>query len=240
MPNLSAFLTTDDIPTDEQCLSVFMPSGEEWLARVMGALSLLIYPENWEKFGSKTPDECADAWLPFFDRASFHEGNCRVVGEIITYAGSTSPDARWLPCDGSSYLRADYPDLFAVIGTTYGFADSTHFNLPDLQGRVPLGSGTGSGLSAYTLGQQAGEETHTLTTAETPAHSHVDVGHTHPEGIALPAVGAALIGVPIPSAIPGIGVTGLGSANLSNTGGSGAHNNIEPILAVNFLIVALP
>jgi len=240
MGNFSSFLTVDDIPTDEQCLSVFMPSGEEWLARIMGALSLLIYPENWEKYGTHTPDECASAWRPYFDRASFRQGVCRMVGELVVWAGTTSPDAKWLACDGRSLLRTDYPDLFAVIGVTYGAADGSHFNIPDLQGRVPLGVGSGSGLSTYNAGDNGGEETHALSTAESPSHSHADTGHTHTEGIAIPAVGAAIVGVPIPSAVPGVGVTGIGFANLGNTGGGGSHNNLQPYLALNFLIVALP
>ena len=163
-----------------------------------------------------------------------------MIGEIIAYAGSASPDARWLFCDGSSLLRADYPDLFAVIGVAYGASDGTHFNLPDLRGRVPMAAGAGAGLSARSIGDAIGEETHTLTSAEVPSHSHVDSGHTHSEIVATPSIGAAITGVPVPSAIPGVGVTGLGVANLSSSGGDGAHNNIQPSLAINFLIVALP
>jgi len=58
------------------------------------------------------------------------------------------------------------------------------------------------------------------------------------EGIAVPALGAALVGVPIPSAIPGVGVTGIGSASISATGGSGSHNNIQPSFSLNYYIVA--
>lgn len=63
-------------------------------------------------------------------------------GIVSPYAGSSAPSG-WLLCDGSSKLRADYPDLFAVIGTTFGSVDGTHFTLPDLRSRFPVGVGTG-------------------------------------------------------------------------------------------------
>ena len=73
-----------------------------------------------------------------------------MVGLVLPFAGSSAP-AGWLLCDGSSVLRATYADLFAVVGTTYGSADASHFNVPDLRGRFPLGkaaAGTGSTLGA--------------------------------------------------------------------------------------------
>ena len=95
-----------------------------------------------------------------------------IAGIINAYAGSTAPDG-YLICDGSAVSRTNYAALFAAIGTTYGAGDgSTTFNLPDLQGRFPLGAGAGDGLTARTVGQKDGEETHTLTTSEMPEHSH--------------------------------------------------------------------
>ena len=232
------YLTPSSIPADTICRVLLIPNAEDWIAIVTGALNSLVLPDSWIPFGTLTPEQAAAALVDMFDKFCFQQGVCRVIGEIITWAGATSPDPKWLVCDGSSLLRASYPDLFAVIGVTYGSADGTHFNIPDLQGRVGVGVGSGSGLSTYTLGGQGGEETHTLTTAETPAHSHVDTGHSHTEGIAVPAVGAAIVGVPIPAAIPGVGVTGIAAAAIANTGGGGSHNNIQPFLALNYLIVA--
>jgi len=232
------WLTPSSIPASSTCRALIFPDSTEWLALISGALIELTLPYNWEKFGIITPEEAADAAMQIFDAFSVRQGVCRVIGEIITWSTSTSPDPNWLICDGSSLLRANYPDLFAVIGSTYGSADGTHFNLPDLQGRVPLGFGSGMGLSIYSPGDVGGEETHQLISSETPSHSHSDTGHTHSEGIALPAVGAAIVGVPIPSAIPAASATGLGFANISITGGDGAHNNLQPYLALNYLIVA--
>jgi len=239
MPARFAWLTPDLPPTEDICRVLLLPADATWLAVLSGALVELTDPANFEQFGTATPEDCATVFSIMFDKFSANEGVCRVIGEIITWSGNTSPNPKWKLCDGSSLVRADYPDLFAVIGTTYGAVDGTHFNIPDLQGRTGLGSGSGSGLSTYSLGQSGGEEAHTLSTAETPSHSHSDTGHTHAEGIAAPSIGAAIVGVPVPSAIPAVGATGLGFAGISSTGGNGSHNNLQPYLALNYLIVAL-
>ena len=61
------------------------------------------------------------------------------VGSIQAYGGATSPQG-WLLCQGQSLLRTDYPELFAVIGTSFGSVDSTHFNIPDLRDKFPEGA----------------------------------------------------------------------------------------------------
>lgn len=233
------YLTPDAIPADTICRVLFIPNNSEFLANVTGALQLLTFAESFVKFGALTPQETANAYVQMFDMFCFNQGVCRVIGEVIAYAGSTSPDERWLICDGTSVLRSDYPDLFAVIGTTYGASDASHFSLPDLRGRAISGAGSGAGLSPVALGDSYGEESHSLITSEIPSHSHTDMGHTHVEGNASPTLIAIGAGAPAASAIPGVGVTASGSANLSATGGDGGHNTIGPRLALNYLIVAL-
>jgi len=222
------------------CRRLLIPDSVEFLAIVKGALLPLIYSSNFEPFGSLTPDETAAYFQDMFVDFSYAtDRTCRVIGEIVPYAGSTPPTTDWLLCDGRSLARADFPDLFTVIGITYGAVDGTHFNIPDLRGRVPLSSGTGSGLSARSLGDSFGEETHQLTVAELAAHTHTDSGHTHVEGNATASVGAAITGVPVPSAVPSVGVTGTGNASISTDGADTAHNNMQPGLVINFMIVAL-
>jgi len=222
------------------CRRLLIPNGIDWLAIVTGALNELIYEYNFEEFGTEDIPATVAAFRTMFDRFCFDNGEeCRLIGEIVTFAGSSNPSTNFLPCDGASVLRADYPDLFAVIGTTYGSVDGTHFNVPDLRGRVPVGVGAGPGLSTYTLGTAGGEETHQLTTSELAAHTHTDSGHAHTYVPAVASVGAAITGVPVPSAVPGVGVTGTGNASISSTGGDAAHNNIQPYLALNYYIVAL-
>ena len=69
-------------------------------------------------------------------------------GMMVMWPGGTAPTG-WLLCQGQSLLVADYPNLFAIVGTAYGSADASHFNLPDMRGRVPAGvDGTGRLTSA--------------------------------------------------------------------------------------------
>lgn len=91
----------------------------------------------------------------------------------LKMTASTRIPSGWLECDGSEVDRVTEADLFAAIGTSWGVGDgSTTFNLPDFQGRGPVGAGTGAGRSARSVGQTGGEEAHTLLTAEAPSHAH--------------------------------------------------------------------
>jgi len=237
---VNKWLTPNSAGSGYICRPLFIPNGTDWLAIVTGALNALIYPYNFEEYGDQTPDQTAAAFSIMFDHFCFNdETGCRLIGEIVTFAGPSNPSANFLPCDGASLLRSDYPDLFAVIGVAFGAADGSHFSVPDLQGRAPIGVGSGSGLSPYSLGQVGGEETHVLTVGELASHNHSDSGHTHTEGAASPTVGAAITGVPVPSAVPVPSVTGTGFANIAANGSDDPHNNIQPYLALNYYIVAL-
>jgi microcystin-dependent protein len=237
----SGWLTPNTLPPDVTCRALFIPNDEQFIANVRGLLQTFTFPESFDQYGSLTPDQTADAYVPMFDAFCFQEGPCRMIGEIVTYAGASSPKPTlWLECDGSSLLRSDYPDLFVVIGTIYGATDGSHFNLPDLRGRVVVDAGSGPGLTPRAVGDNGGEETHQLTVMELASHSHTDAGHVHSEGNALPAVGAAIVGVPIPSAVPSVGVTGSASANIVASGNDVPHNTMQPFLSLLYLIVALP
>jgi microcystin-dependent protein len=82
----------------------------------------------------------------------------------------TGSHSGWLLCDGTAVSTTTYSGLFALTGYQFGGGGAT-FNLPDMRGRVPGAIGTGTGLSARTLGQTVGEETHTLLQAEIPDYS---------------------------------------------------------------------
>ena len=148
-----------------------------------------------------------------------------MIGELVAFAGSVSPKPEWLACDGSQVAQAEYPDLYNVIGATYGSADPGNFRLPDFRGRSPAGIGTGSGLSPVTIGEQYGEESHQLTVAEMPAHTHGV--HSHGAGV---AVTPGELPVTLPSLLPG---------STDSAGGDGSHNTIGPRLGILYLIVAL-
>lgn len=157
------------------------------------------------------------------------------IGVIMPYAGASAPTG-YLFCDGDAVSRATYSDLFGIIGVTYGAGDgSTTFALPDLRGRVIAGQDDMGGSSANTLtnaqadqlGGTLGNETHTLTTTELPAHTHGGLTDIDPNG-----------GDGGSANDPGIDyVTSNGAGTVSgSTGGGGAHNNVQPTFILNYII----
>lgn len=102
------------------------------------------------------------------------QGPVGPTGAVVAFAGASVP-AGWLLCDGSSLLRTSYPDLFAAIGTLYGAADGTHFNLPNIKGRGLVGHDPAQ-TEFDTIGETGGAKTHTHST---PSHSHSTPAHTH-------------------------------------------------------------
>ena len=107
------------------------------------------------------------------------------TGVIEMFAGSVAPIG-WLICDGSIVSRIAFSDLFKIIGTTYGAGNSNNtFTLPDMRGRLPIGVGSGSGLTTRALAATFGAETATLAQTNLPSHTHTatvgteSVNHTH-------------------------------------------------------------
>lgn len=94
------------------------------------------------------------------------------LGEIRLFGGNFAPRG-WMFCNGASLSIAGYEAVFVLIGTIYGGDGQTTFKLPDLQGRIPVGTGQGPGLPNVVLGQIGGTETVTMTTAQMPAHTHL-------------------------------------------------------------------
>ena len=141
------------------------------------------------------------------------------VGTILPFAGSTTPSA-FLLCSGTAVSRTTYADLFAVTGTAYGVGDgSTTFNLPNLQGRIPVGKSTDTEFDV--LGETGGEKTHVLTVAELAAH-------THSTGKAL--YGSGGLNASFSSGqLDATTVTG-------STGDNTAHNNLQPYIVINYII----
>lgn len=102
-------------------------------------------------------------------------------GMGMDFWGTILPNG-WLWADGSLYEPADYPNLFAAIGYTYG-QSGTKFAVPDKRGRVSVGAGTGVDLTSRSLGQTFGEERVTLTNTEMPSHTHSVTQTPHNHGI---------------------------------------------------------
>ena len=143
------------------------------------------------------------------------------VGAMTAYAGAAAPTG-WLLCDGRAVSRTDYAGLFTAISTAYGVGDGTStFNLPNLQGRVPVGLSTEVEFNA--LGKAGGEKTHTLTVAEMPSHSHGVSSWDEP--------GGDHDGLPVARANAWIAEYQSGS-----TGGNQPHNILQPYVVVQWIV----
>lgn len=164
------------------------------------------------------------------------------AGVVHAYAGAAAPN-NWLLCDGTSYLRTTYPDLFQALGgaaSPWGLPDGTHFNVPDLRGRTVIGVGTGAGLTARTLAAALGEENHLLTGPESGIQAH---NHNANNGSGGGFVEAGT-GITDPPGAVGqnIATTGAGYVLISRTVTAGpsnatsAHNNMQPSVALNWII----
>lgn len=186
------------------------------------------------------------------------------VGSIHMFAGGQAPRG-YLFCQGQAVSRSTYANLFSAFSTTYGTGDgSTTFNLPDLQGRIPVGKAA-SGTFA-TLNNKGGAETHALDVTQIPSHNHIQNSHNHTQNShnhsqnahshSLGAWLASFVNYGQASAING-NATDYGSASTNNatatnqattatnqattatnqnTGSSTAHNNLQPYNTVNYII----
>ena len=153
------------------------------------------------------------------------------VGEIRMFAGNFNPSG-WAMCSGQPMPISENEVLFQLIGTTYGGDGQETFNLPNLQGRLPVHQGNG-----FTIGEAAGVESVTLTTQQIPIHTH-------------PLLCAASGGTPnsnpkdsywAASDINMYGATAnvqMGNPAITSgtSGGSQPHTNFMPYLCINFII----
>lgn len=159
-------------------------------------------------------------------------GASEPVGSIILWGGDSVP-ANYLPCVGSTVSRTEYSDLFSVIGTQFGEGDgSTTFNLPDFSGLAPVGIDD-SDTNFNAIGKIYGEKTHTLTEWEMPSHNHkLNNGTKTPNGDGLDF--GSTSGIAHMTYEEGEYYW----SDATYTGGSGAHNNIQPSIAMKFYIKA--
>lgn len=132
---------------------------------------------NGLKWGQVGTSNIADGGVTLAKLASALQEFLVPTGSINAWSTNTAPTG-WQLCDGTAVSRTTYAALFAVIGTTYGAGDgTTTFNLPNLKGRAIVGRDSAQ-TEFDTLGETGGAKTHTLTTAEMPAHSHT-INHDH-------------------------------------------------------------
>lgn len=150
------------------------------------------------------------------------------LGEIKIFSFGFAPKG-WAMCNGQLMPINQNQALFSILGTTYGGDGRTTFALPNLQGRVPVYVGKG-----ITLGASGGEQTHTLTLNELPAHTHTPIGSTRSPTSGNPT-GALWASQSSGGYLPTANAA-MNSASILTAGASQAHDNMSPYLVLNFCI----
>ncbi len=151
------------------------------------------------------------------------------LGELRLVSFNFAPKG-WAQCNGQFLPINQNQPLFSLLGTMYGGNGQTTFALPDLRGRVPLHRG-----AAFSQGQSFGEESHTLTQSETPAHNHLIQASSQAGDQAAPSILASAGNLYRPFSDP----TTIHPETMSTVGGSQAHENRSPLLVLNWCIALI-
>lgn len=155
-----------------------------------------------------------------------------LVGMIFPCATAAAPIGTLL-CDGSTYLRSDYPNLYDALDAVY-IVDADSFTVPDLQDRFVMGSS-----AAAPIGSVGGSATVTQTVDQMPAHVHTSPPHSHTEVTATPTIVSVGLEPPVPAAIPGAGLTGATAVSIDSAGGGEPMTITPPFVALRYVVVAL-
>jgi len=167
------------------------------------------------------------------------------VGEIRMMANSNGkPPRDFVPCDGRMLPIRDYQALFALISNSYGGDAVTTFAVPDLRGRLTVGQGTGTGLTARTICQSFGAEAVSLVEANLPPHTHAL--NTAGTAATTPTAGSTVTFANTASPTIQYLKDGLGTAGgttvspvastIGATGAGAAHANVMSCATINFII----
>ncbi|WP_411345855.1 phage tail protein [Paenibacillus sp. WLX1005] len=167
------------------------------------------------------------------------------VGEIRIFAGNFAPQ-NWFFCQGQELSINSYQQLYTIVLNTYGTPSSSSvFKLPNLQGNIPIHQGTGANptLTNRTLGSKTGTETVTLTPLQIPSHTHNPQGRATPGNVTSPngalwsqspKVGPSQSQINVYG--PAGSTTAMDPTIIQPVGSGQAHNNMQPYLALNFII----
>jgi len=175
------------------------------------------------------------------------------MSEIRLFGGTFAPRGYML-CQGQTLSIAEYTAMFALVGTIYGGDGQSTFNLPDLRGRTPVGTGAGPGIWTIDEGDVGGTESITLTSATMPVHNHVVVINSITASAAPKALSTAgggdspnqqyfssfTDGYNTPANatqnMTTQAVSATAQITLSGTGGGTPFANRSPYLGINFII----
>ena len=158
------------------------------------------------------------------------------IGSIYLFAAGFAPRG-YAICNGQLLPINQNQALFSILGTTYGGNGTTNFALPDFRNRVPVSEGQRNGHPNYSLGERAGFPTHTLTTAEMPAHTHLVSAVTEAGNANLPT-GAFFANTVAPDRDFATGgtATALNSGAISSVGNGNPFTVEKPYLGINYII----
>ena len=150
------------------------------------------------------------------------------LAEIRVFSFNFAPKG-WALCNGQLLPINQNQALFSLLGTTYGGNGQTTFALPNLQAKIPFHMG-----GSLTLGQTGGQESHTLTINEIPAHTHAVNCGTSPAGSANPS--GNFFGGGGQSVYSTTANATMSPNCVASAGGSQPHLNSPPSLVLNFCI----
>lgn len=153
------------------------------------------------------------------------------IGEVRFFAFSLVPNG-WATCDGQVLQIAQNQALFSILGTTYGGDGVRTFALPNLQGRVPVGTGQSQTAGPVTLGQSAGEAAHALLPGEMPMHDHALMGNQTP----TTKTPAGNVWSSFDNLYGTTANTVMAPSALANAGGGQSHSNLQPYLVGSYCI----
>lgn len=210
------WITPDDAPGEAVCYKVWLPSGTFYEACAVGAFLDLARPENWERVNGQSPEIVAAAFDVTWEKSIWWE-RCCMIGMVFWWPVITPPDNA-LMCNGGLYNAADYPDLYALIGTKFGGSTGVNFRVPSLGERFIYGTEDDE------IGEVGGEENHTLTIGEMPSHSHrldATIVPSDPVGVE-----------------PTLGYSAVSLLQTRSEGGGNSHNNMPPYFKLVPCIIA--
>jgi microcystin-dependent protein len=153
------------------------------------------------------------------------------LGEIRLMSFGFAPKG-WAQCNGQLLPIDQNQALFSLLGTVYGGDGKVNFGLPDLQGRVPISMDGG-----HTLGERGGEQAHTLSIPELPTHVHTLNGTSSHGTQVVPAGNLLARTAPANPYVAPSQLGAMNAASIPSVGGSQAHTNMQPFLAVTFCIM---
>jgi microcystin-dependent protein len=159
------------------------------------------------------------------------------LGEIRNFGFNFAPKG-WALCTGQVLPISQNTALFSLVGTSYGGNGTTTFQLPNMQGCIPVGEGSGAGLSPYVIGEAGGAATVALVAANLPAHTHTLPASATAGRISMPTASSVLgaTGRGVAGAYAASGGSTMAAPSVGSAGSGSPHNNMMPYLVTNYCI----